>query len=641
MSTATITLYKDAKIIPSKNFVVDYIEDYLATLAYFTIDKFQFQRNNLDLVVKVNRDQAFAESLSTYNYNYAKILQNGVKYYYFVKKATQLSSSCIAYELHMDVVNTYKFGEAFHATAKTKVTREHKDRFIPAYNLSHGYMTSTGIKNFTEYEGLIKITDATEEHTYYLPAILYNQYSPNPIIRKTHFRFIKEIIPLIETLYFRGFIIGETEYLSKSIADGVTMDTFSINEVQIKNIHLLSEGISAPLYKKEEQQLLDSLGNVDASWSLYYKNSSGDSSPVNCYLMADRDLKIKIPEDRNYITTAMLPDNEDFIFITPEVQGPLTFNVDGRTLVVKNEYVNPEKIIHNSIAFQKFNNTLIVYYYTFIQDTPQTRNIHKARTDVYPATSIEYLGSLTEIKGFQTSSVADDYYVDSGNNPFDSASPTNYTFTLNNDTEVYLRSKDTIDKTLSDNLKIINIPYSPTPMTLSGSSLTFSDSWQYDNSYHFLRLADLNTKFRNTISAVDSNGDRVDNFLNEFRISENPLTITTRFLKDPKLLHSDFYQKKFVYDSFFTIFPFEKIDFEESYRRLNGITNFTFEFIMSRNIVSKFLFKFNYAYKHSVEDYENLVAVARNNEEVLYNSQYLNYVRTGYNYDLKQKERKL
>ena len=60
---------------------------------------------------------------------------------------------------------------------------------------------------------------------------------------------------------------------------------------------------------------------------------------------------------------------------------------------------------------------------------------------------------------------------------------------------------------------------------------------------------------------------------------------------------------------------------------------------MSRNIVSKFLFKFLYKYKVAVEDYENIVAVSRNNEEVLYNSQYLNYIRTGYNYDLKAKER--
>lgn len=42
---------------------------------------------------------------------------------------------------------------------------------------------------------------------------------------------------------------------------------------------------------------------------------------------------------------------------------------------------------------------------------------------------------------------------------------------------------------------------------------------------------------------------------------------------------------------------------------------------------------------NGLEDYDNVLPVARNNEEVLYNSQYLNYLRTGYNYDLKAKDR--
>ena len=68
---------------------------------------------------------------------------------------------------------------------------------------------------------------------------------------------------------------------------------------------------------------------------------------------------------------------------------------------------------------------------------------------------------------------------------------------------------------------------------------------------------------------------------------------------------------------------------------------FYFDFITSRNIVSKFLFMFPQYTTGSkgTEDYDNMLAVARNNEEVLYNSQYLNYLRTGYNYDLKTKER--
>ena len=109
-----------------------------------------------------------------------------------------------------------------------------------------------------------------------------------------------------------------------------------------------------------------------------------------------------------------------------------------------------------------------------------------------------------------------------------------------------------------------------------------------------------------------------------------------RTFNDPKLYHSDYYRNKFVYDSFSKVFPLEQLSLSAS----SVDINFTFDFIMSRNIVSKFLFKFNqYKYTHSMEDYEDVLPVSRNNEEVLYSSQYLDYLRSGYNYDLKAKER--
>ena len=46
-----------------------------------------------------------------------------------------------------------------------------------------------------------------------------------------------------------------------------------------------------------------------------------------------------------------------------------------------------------------------------------------------------------------------------------------------------------------------------------------------------------------------------------------------------------------------------------------------------------------YKLKYSLMDYDGIINVSRNNEQVLYNSQYINYLRTGYNYDLKSKQR--
>ena len=38
------------------------------------------------------------------------------------------------------------------------------------------------------------------------------------------------------------------------------------------------------------------------------------------------------------------------------------------------------------------------------------------------------------------------------------------------------------------------------------------------------------------------------------------------------------------------------------------------------------------------EDYGNILAVSRNNESTIYTSQYINYLRTGLQYDLKMKQ---
>ena len=59
-------------------------------------------------------------------------------------------------------------------------------------------------------------------------------------------------------------------------------------------------------------------------------------------------------------------------------------------------------------------------------------------------------------------------------------------------------------------------------------------------------------------------------------------------------------------------------------------------------INSRFLFYFpGYKLKSYCKssDYVNVLPVDRNNEVVLYNNQYINYLRTGYNYDVKAKQR--
>ena len=142
-----------------------------------------------------------------------------------------------------------------------------------------------------------------------------------------------------------------------------------------------------------------------------------------------------------------------------------------------------------------------------------------------------------------------------------------------------------------------------------------------------LNLNILDTKFSSTI--VSS----VDNPLNVFNLIASPVYTDLRNdIYESKLYHSDYYQPKFVYDSFGFVFALEKID-EDNFA---PSSKFTFEFIMTSTINSKFMFKFpEYILSLSTEDYDNILSISRNNEAPIYSSAYTTYLMSAFRYDLK------
>ena len=64
----------------------------------------------------------------------------------------------------------------------------------------------------------------------------------------------------------------------------------------------------------------------------------------------------------------------------------------------------------------------------------------------------------------------------------------------------------------------------------------------------------------------------------------------------------------------------------------------TIYFDMTKTINSRFMFTFaSYKLRNANESYAKYMPIARNNEEVLYNVPYINYIRSGFNYDVKSK----
>lgn len=167
------------------------------------------------------------------------------------------------------------------------------------------------------------------------------------------------------------------------------------------------------------------------------------------------------------------------------------------------------------------------------------------------------------------------------------------------------------------------------------------NEWTYDSTAKAPSLINLDTKFSKTVTITK---EELNPYTPIFDIDLTGISDTD--LKDisyeSKLYHSDFYQPKFVYDSFNFLFQLESINNSllMNYSSDNGTptNNFYFNFITSTTINSRFLFEFpQYMLNYATQDYSNILTIQRNNELALYNSAYANYIRNGYNYDVKNK----
>ena len=114
---------------------------------------------------------------------------------------------------------------------------------------------------------------------------------------------------------------------------------------------------------------------------------------------------------------------------------------------------------------------------------------------------------------------------------------------------------------------------------------------------------------------------------------------TSRFMAqrnknyESKMYHSSVFKNTYVYDSF--VYELRPED-------LTTLVNPTFDikYVQSNNISSRCLFDFKLnpnTYKE-YGSFDNILSCDRNNEYPIYNSEYLNYIKNGYNYDKKSKD---
>lgn len=565
MSTlfSNITLYAGVPFTPDKNFQVEDLTDYLATLSatrikIITPANYIQQQLKFSIMLELEQEALYS---SANNWNYCTIQVepvgtgtiDGMRYYFITNKEWR-STKVVKLDLVQDVLNNYWYG--LKLSPKTLVKREHKDRWD---------------------------IDTVNRKLY--PIIDREAEGFSPVLYKTEEIDLK---PTNEFECFKWYLV----YLNKN--DISQSDYNQVNPVRagIAPAHNLSAYVDGSY----------TLNNsVYTMISPFHNNTNGGGRVrlgTNTYIPVTmesiEDIDISSFNFSAYPTTKYIVRWADCYYLA------------GDWKVIQHVSLYDEDIL-------------------LLHDTAGT---------VQTGSSIALLGFNGAVKVHEMMTQHIDPKLD----------PTATLYGAVAD----FTGIDTLDKTDQSLLKIVELPYCPIKVLNITSSgyyifdLPIDELSKSGSNYKFIEIKGKNLEYLENEELVYND---VENFLVDSvgvqiidldDISSGDLR---EDYNDPKLLNSNFTSLKFIYDTFNKDLKLEDVNM----RQFANLQDFKLKQISSLALTSKFMFDTSVMFplRRKIEDYSDVIPVSRNNEVCIYNNQYLNYLRTSLQYDLKAKNEQM
>lgn len=432
----------------------------------------------------------------------------------------------------------------------------------------------------------------------------------------------------------------------------------------LRRIEKESEGLSLSGELASSVNLKPSSA-LDMDFYLMYRTSKelseGNlSNPISCYLFGSKPMTIqKSAGDTVSFAASDFPNGVYFYFT--ELDNPTgSYTVSGQNTVTWNNSKRKMLCLRNNngqLQYQETESKPAGEYEIVSWDASVgTANLYEAKS--FSTTHLKDVTAGTKAaaeKGalpwtncnsvvfkqgnFFRSSSAD--YLNLG--PYAVVAEVTSKMNIGAGSDLVLNTIDDIDRTDSRIMKIIKLPYAPTTIIFNSTNATytFDDNWQYDSGLMRLKDGKLFTQFESTVQNVE-----IPELFVDITAADKSPTRARNDYFESKLYHSDFYTFKFVYDSFIKQLPLERINLKNRNTGMVWTKNNTklpIKFKPTNTMNSKFAFKLQtsdweqFAEYDATEDYENFLMVSRNNEETIFNNDYVNYIRNGYNYDQKMR----
>lgn len=359
-------------------------------------------------------------------------------------------------------------------------------------------------------------------------------------------------------------------------------------------------------------------GSSNIKWYLVYANeNNNDNAPVACYIMPSETIKF---------------------YGLHSTYGPQYFNTGdlGDIYLIKENVTLTLTTTTNQTVTLNITDNQTYYISTVPMNTGNYFNVigKGSSTQSYGCKAIGFSG-LVHLS----------YYTKAQASDLLNLAPSTFIQVAKNaDTDLICTSSGTfnlspisnINRTYSSLIKIIECPYEP--FTLSPKD----DGYLLDDGFYANLVSNLGETPVIALKLNDLSKEFVTS-LNKYSLSDFsciiPLpadrNLTNKNAEyESKLYHSDFHNVIFNYDSFTKDVPLENIE-------PTGTTTpkLSIQYKQANTITSNLGFKFEIsnATQKLNDTFEEYLICKRNNEYPIYNSSYLNYLRNGYNYDLKAK----
>lgn len=431
---------------------------------------------------------------------------------------------------------------------------------------------------------------------------------------------------------------GSWEFTDRTFVSREHKDRFYQNEIQYggstylaRRTYLDSDNVKPALYKKDETTIEDTL-NYD--WYLLYmaNNTSGAvtgaSYPVDAYLISGEQIttgvdvyRLKgtaLDNTKTYFFGSLIAGSyaADDYLIQPNGERTQLSGVFSIRKPVGENYWAVQQVLGNSSSknickFTDYIDFSVIKNLTIVS-TANLGHILPLSIDKIP-------GAVTTYSQGTIAPILDG-------------------------TESSISGIDTVDRTDTRILSIIKLPYAPVDITIVNGKLLLpaeveksaSVKWQNEKTYYYLKIkTDYLSAFKKDITLSK-------NILSPLFVKKSTITDTRNLDMESALYHSDYYQQRFVYDSFNYPIQDELLDPTFLLTFKSPSNSFKIKMVTTSTMNSRFLFDFNnngngIAYEIEDQNYSYIMSVARNNNIVTYNSDYVNYMRNGYNYDVKAK----